>query len=55
MRFRTFAGETALLLTALIWGFAFSAQKSGAESLAPLVFVTLRLFIGAAFLGPVIA
>ena len=55
MRFRTFAGETALLLTALIWGFAFSAQKSGAESLAPLVFVTLRLFIGATFLVPVIA
>ncbi len=54
MDLRFIRGEMAVLAAALIWGFAFAAQKSGAEALPPAVFVTVRLFIGAVCLIPVI-
>ncbi|MGN0878658.1 MAG: DMT family transporter [Oligosphaeraceae bacterium] len=41
-----------LLLTAIIWGFAFTAQKSGMEHLEPIAFNCLRSYIGAIFLIP---
>ena len=44
-------GNLLLLLTALIWGIAFVAQKSGGEELGPLTFNGLRSLIGAAALG----
>lgn len=43
-----------LILTALIWGSAFVAQKSGMELLGPLSFNCIRLFIGGTVLIPVI-
>ncbi|MBP3583703.1 MAG: EamA family transporter, partial [Clostridia bacterium] len=37
------------LIAAMLWGFAFSAQKA-AEALSPFVIGTVRNFIGALFL-----
>ena len=48
-------GVLALLLTALIWGLAFSAQSMGMKHLGPCVFTAMRSFIGAAALVPCIA
>lgn len=44
-----------LLVTALIWGMAFVAQKIGMEHLGPFSFNAIRNLIGAAVLLPVIA
>ena len=43
-----------LLLTAIIWGFAFSAQKTAMEHVGPYTFNCLRSFLGAFFLIPCI-
>jgi drug/metabolite transporter (DMT)-like permease len=40
-----------LVLTALIWGFAFVAQRKGMEYLDPLVFNALRFVLGALSVG----
>jgi drug/metabolite transporter (DMT)-like permease len=40
-----------LVLTALIWGFAFVAQRKGMEYLDPLVFNALRFALGALSVG----
>ena len=47
-------GVLALLLTALIWGFAFSAQSVGMKHLGPCFFNAMRSFIGAFALVPCI-
>ena len=52
---KVLGGELALLLTAAIWGFAFSAQQLGMKHLGPCAFNTLRSFIGAVALVPCIA
>lgn len=44
-----------LILTAFIWGMAFVAQKVGMDYIGPLTFNSLRFFIGAVVLLPVIA
>ncbi|MCX7024455.1 MAG: DMT family transporter [Spirochaetes bacterium] len=41
-----------LLLTALIWGFAFVAQRVGMESIGPFAYNAVRFAIGAAMLVP---
>lgn len=43
-----------LLLTAIIWGFAFVAQRAGMDFVGPFLFSTLRMFIGSLALLPVI-
>lgn len=47
-------GNLMLLLTALIWGSAFVAQRSGMEYIGPFTFNAVRCFIGAIVLLPVI-
>ena len=42
-----------LLMTAMIWGFAFVAQRLGAEHVGALTFNGIRFMIGAASLIPV--
>lgn len=42
-----------LLLTAVIWGFAFVAQSAGMEYIGPFTFSAVRCFIGGAVLIPV--
>jgi drug/metabolite transporter (DMT)-like permease len=44
-----------LLLAALIWGFAFVAQRKGMESIGPLTFNGIRFLLGAATVLVVIA
>lgn len=41
-----------LLLTAVIWGFAFVAQRSGMEHVGPFTFNAIRFFIGGLVLIP---
>ncbi|HCT92721.1 MAG TPA: EamA family transporter [Lachnospiraceae bacterium] len=47
-------GSAALLLAAVIWGFAFVAQSVGMEYVGPFTFQAVRSLIGAAALVPVI-
>jgi len=44
-----------LLLTAAIWGAAFSAQRSGMESLGPFAFNAVRFAVGALSVLPILA
>ena len=50
-----FRGSMLLLLTAVIWGTSFIATKSGAETIGPFAFNSIRSFIGGIALIPVIA
>ena len=50
----TFTGSAALFGAALIWGLAFSAQKAGMKYCTPELFTSMRSFIGAAVLLPLI-
>ena len=47
-------GSAELLLAALIWGLAFSAQRTGMKYLSPEAFTSIRSFIGVAVLIPII-
>ena len=47
-------GCLLLLVTALIWGFAFVAQSKGMESVGPFTFNGIRSFVGAIALLPVL-
>lgn len=51
---RKLRGNLLLLLTSLIWGVAFVAQKSGGEGLGALTIIGLRSLIGSAGLMLVI-
>ena len=44
-----------LLLTALVWGCAFVAQRTGMETIGPFAFNGLRFIVGAVSLLPVVA
>lgn len=41
-----------LLLTAAVWGFAFTAQRAGMEHMGPLLFNGVRFLLGALVLVP---
>ncbi|MCR4814034.1 MAG: DMT family transporter [Lachnospiraceae bacterium] len=47
-------GCILLLVTAMIWGFAFVAQSKGMESVGPFTFNGIRSFVGAIALLPVL-
>ena len=44
----------SLLLTALIWGFAFVAQVQGMDSMSPMFFNATRFTLGALSLVPIL-
>jgi drug/metabolite transporter (DMT)-like permease len=46
--------DALLLTTAIIWGFAFSAQRSGMEFIGPLAYNGVRYALGAAVLLPLL-
>lgn len=46
--------NTALLLTAVIWGFAFVAQSVGMDYVGAFTFQSIRSLLGAATLVPFI-
>lgn len=47
-------GVLLLLLTSLIWGGAFIAQKMGMDAVRPLTFSGLRILMGATVLLPIV-
>ena len=49
--FKKYFGSLALLLAAIIWGFAFVAQTTGARSIPAFTLNALRSFVGFAFLA----
>ena len=48
----SFGSELLLVLAAVVWGFAFVAQKAGMDSLGPLAFNGIRFLIGTITLIP---
>jgi drug/metabolite transporter (DMT)-like permease len=50
----TLKADGLLLATALIWGFAFVAQRSGMQSMGPFAFNGVRFALGAAVLVPLL-
>ena len=46
--------DALLLLAAMIWGFAFVAQRAGMQHLGPLAFNGIRFAIGAVVILPVV-
>ena len=51
MRNRKILGNVLLLLTAIIWGTAFTAQRAGMESIEPLTFTAARMWPAALAVG----
>ncbi len=51
---RSLIGSGILLLAAIIWGFAFSAQDAAGEALTPFAVNSLRFYIGFLTLLPII-
>jgi len=47
-------GNLFLLLTALIWGLAFVAQRVGMDYVGPLTFTAIRFWLGASVLLPIL-
>lgn len=52
MRRQETTAHLLLLVTALIWGLAFTAQRAGMASMGPLTFNGVRFLLGAASLTP---
>jgi drug/metabolite transporter (DMT)-like permease len=46
-------GDILLLITAMIWGSAFVAQKAGMDHIGPFMYTGIRFAIGALFLTPI--
>lgn len=51
---RRIVGSALLLLTSLIWGFAFVSQVQGMQSVSPMFFNAIRFTLGAVSLAPVL-
>ena len=54
MNQRTFLADGLLLLAALIWGFAFVAQRLGMDNMSPWAFNAVRFLIGSTALIPLL-
>ena len=52
MKTRTLKSDSLLLLGAMIWGFAFVAQRVGMEYVGPFIFNGVRFALGAIVLFP---
>ena len=50
---RVVQSDFILLLTAVIWGFAFTAQRAGMEHIGPFLYNGIRFALGAVVLVPV--
>ena len=51
---KEYRNSLLLVLTALIWGIAFVAQREGGDAVGPYTFNCIRSLIGAVVLLPVI-
>ena len=54
MNFRALKCDALLLLTAIIWGGGFLAQRVGMESVGPFTFNAVRFALGSVSLIPII-
>lgn len=54
MTFKALRAELLLLLTAIIWGFAFVAQRVGMEHVGPFTYNGVRFVLGALSLLPLL-
>jgi len=54
MRSTTLKSDSLLLLTSLIWGFAFVAQRMGMDHVGPFIFNGIRFALGAMVILPFI-
>ena len=54
MRPSAFKSDSLLLLTSLIWGLAFVAQREGMESVGPFIFNGIRFALGSLVILPLI-
>jgi drug/metabolite transporter (DMT)-like permease len=54
MQTRTLKSDALLLLTSIIWGFAFVAQRVGMEYVGPFVFNGVRFALGSLSLLPLV-
>lgn len=54
MKTQTFKSDALLLLTAVIWGFAFVAQRVGMEYVGPFTFNAIRFALGCLALMPLL-
>ncbi|HIF88581.1 MAG TPA: DMT family transporter [Candidatus Thioglobus sp.] len=54
MERKALRSDFLMLIAAAIWGFAFVAQRVGMETMGPHFFNTIRFFIGALALAPVV-
>lgn len=50
----TARANVLMLITAMIWGFAFVAQRAGMEHIGPFAYNAVRFFIGSLSLIPII-
>ena len=55
MQRKEILGLAALVMAAVIWGFAFVSQVQGMDSMSPLFFNAVRFTLGAISLLPVMA
>jgi drug/metabolite transporter (DMT)-like permease len=54
MKSRTITSDLLLLLTALVWGFAFAFQRQGMEHIGPFLYNGIRFLLGSLVLVPFI-
>ena len=54
MKHRTWESDLLLLITAMIWGFAFVAQRVGMRYVGPFTFNGVRFFLGCLPLLPIL-
>ena len=52
MKKGVFSSDVLLLLTAAIWGFAFTAQRAGMAHIGPMLYTGVRFLLGALVLAP---
>ncbi len=52
MKKAIFGSDVLLLLTAAIWGFAFTAQRAGMDYIGPFLYTGIRFLLGALVLAP---
>ncbi len=53
MKNKRLLGNILLIVTAIIWGCAFAAQRAGMESIEPISFTAARMALAAVAVGPV--
>lgn len=50
---QTFKSDLCLIGAALVWGFAFVAQRDSMDTIGPFLYSAIRMFLGSAALVPV--